>query len=492
MSLHDLAKEMASKGRGDDSVLIHMTPGEVGGLQQLAMAHGGSLTINPDTGLPEAGILKSLLPMLIGAVLTPLTGGLINPMTAGLLVGGVEGLRTGDIGKGLMAGLGAYGGAGLSAGLAGLGGIGAKGATTAAGGFFSPTGGMAAFNTGAAGAGTAGAGAAGTAAGAAGTEAAKAVTREGIRAAGKQALGAGYQGAQPSIGAFFKAPGQVAKAGFNAIGEGAKTFAGTPLQSLGQLGTSLGAPGVAALGGSLATAMTPEQKMPDMTKPETSFYKTTYNPGTVNPRFGEPGQSYFVGQGYGPGTRSKTYQETPYTPAPGMAAPSSGGLMDLSTYMQQPTFSAAEGGPVPMPTPSYPMSGIGQPGYSQPLNFSRPSEPLQDYEPQINPTTGDQLRMAGGGLTSLGSYSDGGQLLKGPGDGMSDDIPAMIGGEEPQKAALADGEFVVPADVVSGIGNGSTEAGSRKLYAMMDRIRMARTGRDKQAPEIDADKYLPA
>jgi hypothetical protein len=75
---------------------------------------------------------------------------------------------------------------------------------------------------------------------------------------------------------------------------------------------------------------------------------------------------------------------------------------------------------------------------------------------------------------------------------MSDDIPAMIGGEEPQKAALADGEFVVPADVVSGIGNGSTEAGSRKLYAMMDRIRMARTGRDKQAPEIDADKYLPA
>jgi hypothetical protein len=100
--------------------------------------------------------------------------------------------------------------------------------------------------------------------------------------------------------------------------------------------------------------------------------------------------------------------------------------------------------------------------------------------------------MAGGGLASLGTYSDGGQLLKGPGDGMSDDIPAMIEGEQPQKAALADGEFVVPADVVSGIGNGSTEAGSRRLYEMMDRVRMARTGREKQAPEIEAGKYLPA
>lgn len=485
MSLHDLAKEMASKGRGDDSVLIHMTPGEVGGLQQLAMAHGGSLTINPDTGLPEAGILKSLLPTLIGAVLTPLTGGLINPLTAGLLVGGVEGLRTGDIGKGLMAGLGAYGGAGLSAGLAGLGGIGAKTAATA--GSNALAAGPEAFTT-LWGQGANVAGTAGTAAG----EALKGASKEALTQAGKQALGAGYQGVQPSIGAFFKAPGQVAKAGFNAIGEGAKTFANTPMQGIGALGRSLGPAGIAGVGGSLATAMTPEQKMPDMTKPETSFYKTTYSPGTVNPRFGEPGQSYFVGQGYGPGTRSKTYQETPYTPAPGMTAPSSGGLMDLSNYMQQPTFSAAEGGPVPMPTPSYPMSGISQPGYSQPLNFSRPSEPLQDYEPRMDLNTGDQIRMAGGGLTSLGSYSDGGQLLKGPGDGMSDDIPAMIGGEEPQKAALADGEFVVPADVVSGIGNGSTEAGSRKLYAMMDRIRMARTGRDKQAPEIDADKYLPA
>lgn len=302
MSLHDLAKEMASKGRGDDSVLIHMTPGEVGGLQQLAMAHGGSLTINPDTGLPEAGILKSLLPTLIGAVLTPLTGGLINPLTAGLLVGGVEGLRTGDIGKGLMAGLGAYGGAGLSAGLAGLGGIGAKTAATA--GSNALAAGPEAFTT-LWGQGANVAGTAGTAAG----EALKGASKEALTQAGKQALGAGYQGVQPSIGAFFNAPGQVAKGGFTAIGEGAKALANTPMQGIGALGRSLGPAGIAGVGGSLATAMTPEQKTPDMAKPETSFYKTTYSPGTVNPRFGEPGQSYFVGQGYGPGTRSKTYQD---------------------------------------------------------------------------------------------------------------------------------------------------------------------------------------
>lgn len=96
-------------------------------------------------------------------------------------------------------------------------------------------------------------------------------------------------------------------------------------------------------------------------------------------------------------------------------------------------------------------------------------------------------RMAAGGL---GSYSDGGQMLKGPGDGMSDDIPASI--EDKQPARLADGEFVVPADVVSGLGNGSTDAGAEALYDMLDRVRKARTGRTKQAPEINPREMMPA
>ena len=119
MSLHVLANQMAAKGRKGDSMLVHMTPGEVYGLQALAVKHGGTLTINPDTGLPEANFLKKLLPTLIGAGLSFIPG--VGPLLAAGIVGGFETLRTGDIGKGFMAGLGAYGGAGLVAGVAGAG-----------------------------------------------------------------------------------------------------------------------------------------------------------------------------------------------------------------------------------------------------------------------------------------------------------------------------------------------------------------------------------
>jgi hypothetical protein len=99
--------------------------------------------------------------------------------------------------------------------------------------------------------------------------------------------------------------------------------------------------------------------------------------------------------------------------------------------------------------------------------------------------------MAQGGLGSLGHYSDGGRLLRGPGDGVSDSIPATIGDNQP--ARLADGEFVIPARIVSEIGNGSTEAGARKLYAMMDRIQKARKKTLKNvAANTKADKHLPA
>jgi len=100
---------------------------------------------------------------------------------------------------------------------------------------------------------------------------------------------------------------------------------------------------------------------------------------------------------------------------------------------------------------------------------------------------------AGGGQFNLGGYSDGGRLLRGPGDGVSDSIPATIGNRQP--ARLADGEFVIPARIVSEIGNGSTEAGARKLYAMMDRVQRARaktTGKGKVAKNTRAEKYLPA
>jgi hypothetical protein len=101
--------------------------------------------------------------------------------------------------------------------------------------------------------------------------------------------------------------------------------------------------------------------------------------------------------------------------------------------------------------------------------------------------------LAKGGISDLGGYSDfarGGRMLKGPGDGMSDSIPASISGKRP--ARLADGEFVVPADVVSHLGNGSTDAGAKTLYRMMDKVRTARTGNKKQGREINPRRFVPA
>lgn len=119
--------------------------------------------------------------------------------------------------------------------------------------------------------------------------------------------------------------------------------------------------------------------------------------------------------------------------------------------------------------------------FEQKYGYNRPS----DIATQIQ----DNSANAHGGIYSLGSYSDGGRLLKGPGDGMSDNIPATIGHKQP--ARLADGEFVIPADVVSHLGNGSTDAGSRVLYKMMDQVREDRTGNPKQGKQINPEKYMP-
>lgn len=114
MSLALAAKHLAAQGRDGDSMLVHMSPKEVSSLQNVAMAHGGALSVNPHTGLPEAKFLESILPTLLGAGLA--ATGLGAPLAAGI-IGAAQYARTGDISKGLMAGLGAYGGAGIAEGL---------------------------------------------------------------------------------------------------------------------------------------------------------------------------------------------------------------------------------------------------------------------------------------------------------------------------------------------------------------------------------------
>jgi len=95
-------------------------------------------------------------------------------------------------------------------------------------------------------------------------------------------------------------------------------------------------------------------------------------------------------------------------------------------------------------------------------------------------------RMADGGIATLNKP---GMYLGGPTDGMRDDVPATVDGEAPVR--LSDGEFVIPADVVSHLGNGNSEAGAQSLYEMMDRVRKARTGEARQSPAINPNQMLP-
>jgi hypothetical protein len=395
MSLHVAAKHLASKGRKGDTELVHMTRGEIKGLQDLALAHGGSLSINPDTGLVEASFLKRILPMIAGAGL--MMTGIGAPLAAGM-VGGFETLRTGDIGKGLMAGLGAYGGAGLAQGLSTAGASAAEAAVPEATK-------LAAAET----AGTMG-------------------NQFAYNAAGEM-VPASYA---PSITGAAQGTAQVAAPGVSAPSYLSKMGSG-----VGQLGTEAGRSAIygamptgtlPALGGTIASAMTPEAPaMPGM--PE------------EDPRYAGSPYRYNLASGF---SGSSPTRPSPYYRPTGLGYAAQGGSTD--------DIMMAAGG-------------------------SYEDEPM-----------GDVAGMAMGG--SIGGYSDGGRMLKGPGDGMSDSIPATIGNKQP--ARLADGEFVVPADVVSHLGNGSTDAGAKKLYGMMDKIRKARTGTKKQGKQIKPEKYMPA
>ena len=196
-------------------------------------------------------------------------------------------------------------------------------------------------------------------------------------------------------------------------------------------------------------------------------------------------------------TSERTYFTDTFTPLEPYEAPgpeykrASGGIVSLAVGgpVEQMAAMNAVGA-----NTGYPMSGINTPMYSNPM-IQRP-EAVNVISPSgdagVTAYSGEP-KFAGGGIADLGGYSDGGRLLRGPGDGVSDSIPAVIGQRQP--ARLADGEFVVPARIVSELGNGSTEAGARKLYAMMDRVQKARrktVGKDRVATNTRADKHLPA
>ena len=189
--------------------------------------------------------------------------------------------------------------------------------------------------------------------------------------------------------------------------------------------------------------------------------------------------------GVAPVSRSYTFSDLVPVPVPNSD-------LELNTVPVPTPFSIFdfELVPVPVPTP-FSVSDFEPTPVPVPTPFS-----VSDFELVPVPVPIDLYGggAASGGIMSLrnghlGSYSDGGQLLRGPGDGVSDDIPATIADRQP--ARLADGEFVIPARIVSELGNGSTEAGARKLYAMMDRIKNARRKAKDIAADTKTDRYLP-
>jgi hypothetical protein len=443
-----------------------MTPREVGGLEALAKAHGGSLTRNPETGLYEAGFLEQVLPIVAMAAATYFTAGAAAPMlmsagmgatSAGILAGagagalisgGSAAIQGGDVGKAALTGgiTGAIGG-----GLSGLG-AGAEGANAGVGIDAAP---------GAAGAGI--------------------------------GPGAPPTSIDPNI-----AVGQSTQVGTNALNLNPSTgsiidpLAGAPVPAGGYSGLS---PGPQAIPG-----------------PNTATSSLTPTANAINSAL--PGQS--VMPGANPNLTGAPPSSTGINTPPMNAG-------DRILKQQADAVAAAKADPgsswwskqTPVEKAAYTTAGAGilagmNPKQTMPVedtsddgdylkrispNF-RAQEPVQPnpYYKAKYPTYAAEggIMMAGGGIANLGSYSDGGRLLRGSGDGVSDNIPATIGGHQP--ARLADGEFVIPARIVSELGNGSTDAGAKRLYAMMDRVQAKRKksmGKGKFAVNSKAAKALP-
>jgi len=434
MAIHQLAKGLASLGRHGDSMLMHVSPSEVAGLQQLGKMTGHKLHTNPHTGMPEAfdfgNFLTNLLPMAAGILLAPGTGGAslvasslgetaaaAAPVVAGMATGAAVAGAKGDdaLMGGLMGGLGGYGGGNIGGSLGKMG---------AAGGYD------------------------------AGSAAAKSLVGPQFNATtGLSSAGIPGPSMMTTL-ANQTAPTTFAE-GMGNIGSGLKQLASDPMgkgydafKAAGgsgtQLATSIGIPALQAMQPEPIDTTDEEAKR----KAEENKYKDPIT-GRLNLAQSSPGLRLLATGG------SVNTNQSSIT---------AGGIQDL--YGTNDNTKGDTG----LSTDGY---GIGR------LNNLAAAG--------SRAKAADTFYAMGGPV----SFAQGGQnYLNGQGDGMSDSIPATIEGQQP--ARLADGEFVIPADVVSHIGNGSSKAGSKQLYAMLDRIRKARTGHTKQGKEIKPHKYMPA
>jgi hypothetical protein len=505
------AQGLASLGRHGDSMLVHMSPEEVGGLKQVGDSLGIKMTINPYTGMPEAfnfgSFLSSFLPTIAGIAAAPATGGFsMAPLLAGAGTGAILAAAQGSdpLMGGLTGGLGGYGGGNLADSFgkmstAGSNAITNKVATDAA--YSGSLGGMQPAVGGATQAGATGFGA-GLTPGVSGTIANPMAVNAATPSFGSQMLSQAGSNLGNTVSAgkdFLSSPSTAYKA-FTDVGGTAADLA-------------------MPIGGAVLAGLEPSDlgygtgnlyEDPDKGK-----YRGPQGQLNLSDRFdtglrlvAEGG--YIDGYATGGTIQSGGIRDLYGTPdnqptiSPGLSGFGLGRLNNLAgeqAMTQAQTLGYQEGGSVEGSTkgittaegiasidPSRVRGDMVDDMAGLPYRYDRIVTPgaLDFYTIpplEYNPETYARALRKQEGMAK-GGY------LNGQGDGMSDSIPATIEGKQP--ARLADGEFVIPADVVSHLGNGSSKAGSKRLYAMLDKVRHARTGNKKQGKEIKADKYLPA
>lgn len=513
MNMTPIAQSLAAQGRNGDSMLVHMTPNEVGGLQALAQSAGGSLSINPATGMPEANFLEAILPTIVGAGLSFIPG--VGPLMAAGIVGGGQTLLTGDLNKGLMAGLGAFGGAGIGTTLAGMG------------------------------------------ANAAGSSAMGALGDEAL-ASGLMGSGSSVATAAPVTAAPVTASTALSNAGAG-VGQAMANPGAFGSQLVSNLGGPLGAgaAGLGVLGGFSGSSQ------PSITEPTVSTdstYEGPYMPVEREVRYPDPMST----------ATSEFDYFTPSNPTPGFKPFAQGGEVDFNLQpapLPEPaqTVSKKPENPlIAMLRDSQLFTALRGETYVEPAERKRIQQVLEDggytkgggegsggsggfggstvvtdtsaqmpgssgffganimkavsdasgrRRPSPPPPVGIDSKygfqpFAMGGLASLtgGEFMEdgsfvvdartvaelgngssnaglellmqlGGRPVEGPGDGVSDSIPATIDGT--QDAAVARDEVIFDPQAVAAIGGGNAERGAERLYGMMRQAEQARKKVDR-------------
>jgi len=490
--MRHVVQQLASYGRNGDNTLVHINSDELQGLRALARQHGQKdLTVNPTTGLPEAFNWWGIVPALGGAVAT-MYGGPAAGMAAGAaLGGGIAKAQGGNVAWGAGAGaLAGYGGGSAATGLAGMGASGAGLGAAAA-----PATDLAASGVGAS------------------------TAQQAFRASEIAAQGA-YQAPATSWGN---------------IQAGAQNLMDSPDKMAALKGSSMtlmntAAPLYAGIG------MMPEAASTGTTDSDSNPYKYKLERDRWGFQRAVPamaaGGLTSVGQ-FGGSAQPSALQSllsnpnfhapatlpprAPLAPPPSMQAVNAylapyqaqsmehPSVQNVDPSVLQAAMNNAVAPKTTAPTMTYyPVGpgGIYGAGGGGPGSGSNPGDAsgadaagAAAAAAADGPTgsggdgptgEGGGIGWASGGITSVGQY------LRGPGDGMSDHIPARVGGPAGRQIRVAANEYVVPADVVSHLGNGSSDAGAKVLDRMGSKVRSARTGNPKQGKKINPARFTPA